>query len=204
MKRVRSENCKSWESRYRVAQMRQVSCCVGKSLVIAVLLTSSHPLGRCASPRHPPLFADYHVNEAFRGEPKPVDLQSHPAAREYRTRLREASKGRPSFAAYYVVAEWGCGSPCQQVALIDARTGAVYFAPFATSLGNRHRLNSRLFIADAPEDISAYYEGKIPKDPLFSTTYWLWDETKKQFRPLPEDPSPVNPTKNRERARSVR
>lgn len=99
MKRVRPENCKSWESRYRVAQMRQVSCGIVRSMVIAVLLVFSHPLGRCASPRHPPLFADYPINETFRGEPKPVDLQSHPEAREYRTRLREAVKGRPSFAA---------------------------------------------------------------------------------------------------------
>ena len=197
MKRVKPENCKSWESRYRLAQMRQVSCGIVRSMVIAVLLMSSCPLARCASSRPPPLFADYPVNETFRGEPKPVDLQSHPAAREYRTRLREVSKGMPSFAAYYVVAEWGCGSPCQQVALIDARSGAVHFAPFATSLGNRHWLNSRLFVADAPEDISEYCSGKIPKDSIFSATYWLWDETAKQFRSLPTDSSRSKPNKQK-------
>jgi len=164
-----------------------------KLLVTAVLLTFSQFLLSAGLGGHRPLFADYPVNETFRGQPKPVDLNSHLKAREYRTRLREAATGKPSFAAYYIVAEWGCGSPCQQVALIDARSGAVYFAPFTTALGNRHRLNSRLFIADAPEDISAYYEGKIPKDPLFSTTYWLWDETTKQFRLLPSDASTSKP-----------
>ena len=155
-----------------------------KLLLPAVLLISSQFLLCAASDDQRPLFADYPVNAVFRGQPTPVDLNSHPDARKYRTRLREAVKGKPSFAGYYIVAEWGCGSPCQQVALIDARTGAVHFAPFSTALGNQHRLNSRLFIADAPEDISAYYEGKTPKEPLFSTTYWLWDEPARQFRPL--------------------
>jgi hypothetical protein len=168
-----------------------------KLFVTAVFLTFSQFLLSAGSGGQRPLFADFPVNETFHGQPKPVDLNSHPKAREYRTRLREAAKGKPSFAAYYIVAEWGCGSPCQQVALIDARSGAVQFAPFATSLGNRHQLNSRLFIADAPEDISAYYEGKIPKDPLFSTTYWLWDETTKQFRLLPSDASTIKPKKQK-------
>ncbi|MEI6297946.1 MAG: hypothetical protein WCO84_10030 [bacterium] len=163
--------------------------CSMQFLVAALLLVFSQPLLYGASTARRPLFTDYPVRESFHGRPKPVDLNSHPDAREYRTRLRQAATGKPSFAAYYIVAEWGCGSPCQQVALIDARTGAVHFAPFSTSLGNRHRLNSRLFIADAPEDISAYYEGRIPEDPIFSTTYWLWDETKKQFRPLSQDSS---------------
>lgn len=167
-----------------------------KLFVTAVFLTLSQFLLSASSGVQRPLFADYPVNETFREQPKPVDLNS-PKAREYRTRLREAAKVKPSFAAYYIVAEWGCGSPCQQVALIDARSGAVYFAPFATSLGNRHQLNSRLFIADAPEDISAYYEGKIPKAPLFSTTYWLWDETTKQFRLLPSDASINKPKKQK-------
>jgi len=170
-----------------------------KLFVTAVFLAFSQFLLSAGSGGPRPLFADYPVKETFREQPKPVDLKSHPQAREYRTRLREAAKGKPSFAAYYIVAEWGCGSPCQQVALIDARSGAVHFAPFTTALGNRHQLNSRLFIADAPEDISVYYEGKIPKDPLFFTTYWLWDETTKQFRLLPSDASVSKPKKQKDK-----
>ena len=166
-------------------------------LVAAVLLIFSQSLLRGASTARRPQFTDYPVRETFHGQPKPVDLNSHPDAREYRTRLRQAATGKPSFAAYYIVAEWGCGSPCQQVALIDARTGEVHFAPFSTSLGNRHRLNSRLLIADAPEDISEYYEGRMPEDPIFSTTYWLWDEKAKQFRPLPSDGATIKPKEQR-------
>lgn len=132
-----------------------------------------------------------------------MDLQSDRRAREYRPRLREAAQGRPSFAAYYIVAGWGCGTSCQQVALIDARSGAVHFAPLTTSLGNRHRLDSRLFIADAPEDISEYYDGQVPEAPLFATAYWLWDESTKRFRSLPAAPSSGNPRRGRDRVRSV-
>jgi len=94
-----------------------------KLFVTAVFLTLSRFLLSAGSGGQRTLFADYPVTETFREQPKPVDLNSHPKAREYRTRLREAAKGKSSFAPYYIVAEWGCGSPCQQVALIDARSG---------------------------------------------------------------------------------
>ena len=155
-----------------------------KSLLLAFVFITS-PIRIAAGPgAQPPLFTDYPVDAGFGGHTAPLDLNSHPKCSRYRTRLKEAATQKPSFAGYYIVAEWGCGSACQQVALIDARTGAVHFPPFTTTLGNRHRLNSRLFVVDAPEDISAYYEGQIPGDPLFSTTYWLWDEAAKQFHPV--------------------
>jgi hypothetical protein len=134
-------------------------------------------------------FGDHPAESIYRGTNAAVNLQSHPEARTYRTRLREAAKEKPSFAGHYIVAEWGCGTCCQQIALIDAKTGTVYFAPFTSSLGNQHRLDSRLMVVDPPKEIVAYYEGKAPPDPMFRTQYYVWDETKHVFVEVPSKPA---------------
>jgi len=148
---------------------------------IYLLLASVFHAGSAELPR----FESYLVTNVFRGTPALVDLKSHPRAWEYRTRLREGSKEKPNFAGSYTLVTWGCGSPCQEVALIDARNGRVYFAPFVTSLGGRFRQNSRLFVVDAPEDIAEYYGATPPAEGrLFYTEYWLWEEETKRFKLL--------------------
>ena len=132
----------------------------------------------------PPKFEDYVVVNVFRGKPAKVDLKSHPEAWTFRTRLREGNSKPPDFAGYYTLVSWGCGSPCQQNALIDARDGKVYFGP-VTTLGSRYRLTSRMLVANAPEDIADYYlsDGAkaVPADNFYVTEYWVWDETEKAF-----------------------
>jgi hypothetical protein len=52
------------------------------------------------------------------------------AAREFRTRLREAAREKPNFAGHFIVTTWGCGTECVEGAIIDARTGRVFMLPF--------------------------------------------------------------------------
>jgi len=47
-------------------------------------------------------------------------------AREYRTRLSQWAKERPNFAGHYILATWGCGTNCTQIAIVDAKTGVAY------------------------------------------------------------------------------
>ncbi len=56
-----------------------------------------------------------------------VDLKSHKNARMFRTNLRNAAKEGVNFAGHYVFTGWGCGTNCSENAIIDARTGRVYF-----------------------------------------------------------------------------
>jgi hypothetical protein len=44
----------------------------------------------------------------------------------YRTRIKEWSQVKPNFAGHYILATWGCGADCVQIAIIDAKTGAVF------------------------------------------------------------------------------
>ncbi len=73
---------------------------------------------------------------AFEGYPviverktaKAIDFRNSPGASSFRTRLREAiSVGSVNFAGRYIITGWGCGTGCSQMAVIDAKTGRVFF-----------------------------------------------------------------------------
>ncbi len=58
---------------------------------------------------------DYPRFEAFSTpvislKPARVDLESHPLAKRYRTRLREGAAEGPNFAGHFTIVGWGCGT----------------------------------------------------------------------------------------------
>lgn len=100
-----------------------------------------------------PQFKDYAVKTVYRGRTAPLIFDRD--ARTFKTRLREAAKGRPNFAGRYIVTSWGCGTGCQAGAVIDATSGRVYWFPFPVGQNYEtderfkpveFRLNSRLII----------------------------------------------------------
>jgi hypothetical protein len=56
-----------------------------------------------------------------------VNLKSHKNANMFRTNLRNAAKEGVNFAGHYILTTWGCGTNCSQSAIIDARSGKVFF-----------------------------------------------------------------------------
>ncbi|HEV2882593.1 MAG TPA: hypothetical protein VGX24_15060 [Pyrinomonadaceae bacterium] len=78
--------------------------------------------------RQSPHFSDYPVKEVYKGRVAPVVLDTK-RARMFRSRLREDSRQGVNFAGHYTVVFWGCGTGCAQVAVVDARTGRVYWPP---------------------------------------------------------------------------
>jgi hypothetical protein len=91
---------------------------------------------------HVPRFKDYLVTDIFHGTPVAPHLAT-PTERLFRTRIRDGvTKGLgvmregkeqpgPNFAGHYIVIEWGCGSPCGMMAIVDALTGKVYTPPIS-------------------------------------------------------------------------
>lgn len=75
----------------------------------------------------PPAFAAYPVATRYRGPNVVPRLRPGTAAWWFRTRIREAAAQPPNFAGHYVLATWGCGAECVSYAIIDAKTGAVFF-----------------------------------------------------------------------------
>ncbi len=108
------------------------------------------------------------VEEIYRGEPAPVDLGSHPDARQFRTALSRGAAEGPNFARHYTVVTWGCGTMCQQLRIVDARTGQVYEGPISM-LGVEYRLDSRLLVVNPPQ---AVRENPCP---ACETSYYVWN-----------------------------
>ena len=89
--------------------------------------------------------------QIYKDKPRPVNLVSHPRAIRFKDRLIQGAKIGPNFAGDQTIVRWFCGEECQQLAVIDARTGSVIFAPFVTHLGFRFRLDSKLLIRQPPD-----------------------------------------------------
>jgi hypothetical protein len=111
-------------------------------LLLAVLLaTPGLAVGFAQAPKttsekgsgKAPDFADYPAADRFDGKPAPLKIVT-PQARKYRTMLRDSAKDGVNFAGHYIVGQWGCGGGCVQFAIIDAKTGDVYFPSFYVSV----------------------------------------------------------------------
>jgi len=79
-------------------------------------------------------FQDYLAGDIYRERPAQVNLNSHPKARMFQTRLNEGALKGPNFADRYTVVTWGCGSLCQMLAIVDAQSGRVYTPPSRSPL----------------------------------------------------------------------
>lgn len=79
-------------------------------------------------------FAAYKAKVGSKTSKQP-NLASHKAARTYRTNLRNAAREGVNFAGHFVVATWGCGTSCIESAIIDARTGKVFFPEVLQGVG---------------------------------------------------------------------
>src|SRR5713226_8033300 len=76
-----------------------------------------------------PAFEQFGVTEVFKGKPVAPQIRT-PSQRMFRTMIREGAAKGPNFAGHYTIAEWGCGSSCVSIAIIDAKDGSVYDGPF--------------------------------------------------------------------------
>jgi hypothetical protein len=103
-------------------------------IIKAIIVLTFSASGVLAQQKSLPRFEDYPVRENFRGKSAPVKLTSR-RARTFRTMLRENAERGVNFAGHYIAATWGCGSACWSFAIIDARTGQVYFTPSLLNVG---------------------------------------------------------------------
>jgi hypothetical protein len=94
--------------------------------VVAFLIGSAHAADTA------PSFTDYPAQEQLSGQPaKPLLVGKK--AHDFRTVLKQEAARGPNFAGHFTIARWGCGAACISWAIIDARDGNVWFAPFTVS-----------------------------------------------------------------------
>lgn len=116
-----------------------------------------------------PKFEDFPAKEFSSNKKIVVDINSDPVGRLYRTALRSHVENFGiDFAGKYSLAEWGCGSTCQDGAIVDADTGHVYPLPGVMANGHDSRKDSRLLIQN-PIIIG----GDWTRD-WYRMRYWEW------------------------------
>lgn len=127
-----------------------------------------------------PRFDDYPAAEpVYRGPKARLKLRRGTDAWHFRTAIREGYDKTPvNFAGHCVAVEWGCGAPCQQWAIVDARSGSVHLVPFSTAGGAEYRVNSALFVADPPQCKADDCEGTAALKALYRgdhSAYYRWN-----------------------------
>lgn len=90
-------------------------------------------------------FRRHPASEIYTGAPAPVILGTDSKAKQFRARITEGGKHGPNFAGIYTVIEWGCGTNCQQIAIVNARTGRVSDW-ITTEFGSSYQIDSMLFV----------------------------------------------------------
>ena len=103
-----------------------------KSILLTALLFAFSAHGFAQSKT--PTFSRYAAKVEKISNAK-VDLKSHKYARLFRTNLRNAAKESVNFAGHFILTTWGCGTNCSQSAVIDARTGKVFFPAVLQEIG---------------------------------------------------------------------
>lgn len=120
-------------------------------------------------------FDDFLVDSVEAGK-KPLDFSTNKEAYQFRTRIRDAyNTNTANFAGHYTFVSWGCGSPCQQAAIVDRRTGYIYNAP-AAALGYDFRVNSKMLIVNVPDSLGFYVDCIYCKPQIY-----VLDEDRKSF-----------------------
>lgn len=77
-----------------------------------------------------------------------------------------------NFAGHYCFVYWGCGSECQDAAVVDLNTGVVYPA-ITASLGYDFKRSSRLVIVNPGQTINSCA--------FCVSEYWVWNDVRKRF-----------------------
>lgn len=106
-----------------------------------------------------PVPKDYPAQAIYKGKSAKVDFAKNPRLRKYRTRLSDGIQEGANFAGHYSVIEVGCGTGCQIVFILDAKTGQSVKVgknsaegEFAqTCFGVFHQVDSNLLILNPPE-----------------------------------------------------
>ncbi len=124
-----------------------------------------------------PKFEDFPASEFSNNKEIFVDINSDPIGRIYRSAIRsDVEYFGINFAGKYSIADWGCGSGCQDGVIVDADTGHVYEMPVLTTNGHEARRDSRLLVQNplAP--------GGGWMNDWYKMRYWEW--TGKDFKLL--------------------
>lgn len=145
-------------------------------------------LGRILNRQDLPNFESYPIKKISNFKSATLKLDSTTRI-DARIKIRKMYPKGPNFAQYLTVATIGCGTSCQEVYIVDHRSGRVINNFYQTNTGVVHRLNSTLLILNPPAYIDSSWVKNDERCVLTTsgiiTTFLVWDG--KQFNLLSKD-----------------
>ncbi len=152
-----------------------------KRIACIMALAQLTAIGAARSLNKPfPQFQDYPVREKFSGKPAAPKLTSK-RARLFRTNIRTQTAEGANFAGHYRIVTWGCGAGCAQFAVVDVKTGDVYFPPSVETVmvlleqeenPLQFRLDSRLLIITGNKQMPNW------RNPESGKFFYQWKENR--------------------------
>ena len=114
-----------------------------------------------------PQFSNFPATSFFHGVPARIDFSSSPSLRLFRTALRRGAARGPNYAGHLTVVVMGCGSNCEGIEIISARTGKILDGVQSCG-GVDYKLNSTLLILNPSGHDAVYPAG-------CKTEFYKWD-----------------------------
>lgn len=126
-------------------------------------------------------FKKYAVEIQTVSSKAPLNWESNPGAKFFRTRIIDAYKSNTvDFAGHYIGVLFGCGADCIMGFIIDVRDGKIYESPLGESNMCSWSLDKAVCRADSRLFISAICrENEESKIPFYNAS--VWNEDKKIF-----------------------
>ena len=97
-------------------------CAVRRLNCVVPVIKSLGLLAQAAAPR--PTFESFPAGQIYQGVPALPKLTED--QRTFRTMIRRGAKTQVKFAGHFTVPAWGCGTECNDFAIVDSINGKVY------------------------------------------------------------------------------
>ena len=127
------------------------ACLVSIYATLSVLAASSTAasgkLDRCLD------FSAYPASSEFNGPNASPNIGKSSPGHGYRTLIRSKANSPANFAGYLEIIEFGCGSDCHLILIIDREAGDVWLPEakrLGAALGYGYHVASRLLVVDPP------------------------------------------------------
>jgi len=123
-------------------------------LLVLGVMVSLLPGGLAQSKRLP-RFEDYPVTSVFNDQPAAPKIGTEIKDKDAEE-IKEAYsyEKHPNFAGRFVVIDWACGSPCKTMAMVDTKTGNVFFPPITWGEGLQNPKSFYLPVLTHQVDVS--------------------------------------------------
>ena len=119
--------------------------------------------------------SEYPAEELYKGPVASINFDTYPDALNFRTVMERGMEGGVNFAGRYNFMSWGCGTSCEEHALVDAKTGRIIVFGLASSYGADFTKESRLLVLNPPRSIPSLLSAEEEK--TLSTEYYSFDNS---------------------------